>query len=236
MRAMVSLAGRAHAVEGDVRFYVHPDAVALHRAVVRAVLGHPSRAGTVARHPALLGLELRVAEHERLREGRGRVAEELIFGYDKVSSGASGDIQMATGLARSMVTQWGMSDKMGPLQYEEQQGGRDSHRGPVAGEEVLTVVEQHQGHGDQHREQDQLGPGRTAMGQADLVTDSGLRPGVGAGLEHPARHRGTGLLEFPGFRHRPNTLTTLPCDVSDEPLRARPFTDTASKGILVVFI
>ncbi|MFO1241018.1 MAG: ATP-dependent zinc metalloprotease FtsH [Sphingomonadaceae bacterium] len=52
----------------------------------------------------------------------GRVAEELIFGYDKVSSGASGDIQMATGLARSMVTQWGMSDKMGPLQYEEQQG------------------------------------------------------------------------------------------------------------------
>jgi cell division protease FtsH len=52
----------------------------------------------------------------------GRVAEELIFGYGKVSSGASGDIQMATGLARSMVTQWGMSDKMGPLQYEEQQG------------------------------------------------------------------------------------------------------------------
>ena len=52
----------------------------------------------------------------------GRVAEELIFGYDKVSSGASGDIQMATKLARSMVTQWGMSDKLGPLQYEEQQG------------------------------------------------------------------------------------------------------------------
>ena len=52
----------------------------------------------------------------------GRVAEELIFGYDKVSSGASGDIQQATKLARSMVTQWGMSEKLGPLQYEEQQG------------------------------------------------------------------------------------------------------------------
>ena len=52
----------------------------------------------------------------------GRVAEELIFGYDKVSSGASGDIQQATKLARSMVTQWGMSDALGPLQYEEQQG------------------------------------------------------------------------------------------------------------------
>jgi len=52
----------------------------------------------------------------------GRVAEELVFGYDKVSSGASGDIQQATKLARSMVTQWGMSEKLGPLQYEEQQG------------------------------------------------------------------------------------------------------------------
>jgi cell division protease FtsH len=53
----------------------------------------------------------------------GRVAEELIFGYDKVSSGASSDIQYATGLARNMVTKWGMSDKLGPLQYEEQQEG-----------------------------------------------------------------------------------------------------------------
>jgi cell division protease FtsH len=52
----------------------------------------------------------------------GRVAEELVFGYDKVSSGASGDIQQATKLARAMVTQWGMSDKTGPLKYEEQQG------------------------------------------------------------------------------------------------------------------
>ena len=52
----------------------------------------------------------------------GRVAEELVFGYDKVSSGASGDIQQVTKLARAMVTQWGMSDKTGPLKYEEQQG------------------------------------------------------------------------------------------------------------------
>jgi cell division protease FtsH len=51
----------------------------------------------------------------------GRVAEELIFGYDRVSSGASGDIQSATRLARSMVTRWGMSDAVGPLEY----GGSD---------------------------------------------------------------------------------------------------------------
>jgi cell division protease FtsH len=53
----------------------------------------------------------------------GRVAEEIIFGYDKVSSGASSDIQYATSLARSMVTKWGMSDKLGPLQYEDSQEG-----------------------------------------------------------------------------------------------------------------
>jgi cell division protease FtsH len=53
----------------------------------------------------------------------GRVAEEIIFGHDKVSSGASSDIQQATSLARNMVTRWGMSDKLGPLQYEEQSEG-----------------------------------------------------------------------------------------------------------------
>jgi cell division protease FtsH len=47
------------------------------------------------------------------------VAEEVVFGYDKVSSGASSDIQYATGLARDMVTRWGMSDELGPLQYAE---------------------------------------------------------------------------------------------------------------------
>jgi len=49
----------------------------------------------------------------------GRVAEEVVFGYDKVSSGASSDISYATGLARDMVTRWGMSDALGPLQYAE---------------------------------------------------------------------------------------------------------------------
>jgi len=52
----------------------------------------------------------------------GRAAEEVIFGYEKVSSGASGDIKQATKLARAMVTRWGMSDVVGPLEYEEQQG------------------------------------------------------------------------------------------------------------------
>ncbi|WP_294060433.1 ATP-dependent zinc metalloprotease FtsH [Sphingomonas sp.] len=49
----------------------------------------------------------------------GRVAEELIFGYDKVSSGASNDIMQATRLARAMVTKWGLSDNLGPLDFSE---------------------------------------------------------------------------------------------------------------------
>ena len=49
----------------------------------------------------------------------GRVAEEIVFGYDKVSSGASSDISYATSLARDMVTRWGMSDALGPLQYAD---------------------------------------------------------------------------------------------------------------------
>ena len=47
----------------------------------------------------------------------GRVAEEVIFGSDKVSNGASGDIKMATNMARMMVTEWGMSDKLGMVAY-----------------------------------------------------------------------------------------------------------------------
>ena len=49
----------------------------------------------------------------------GRVAEELIFGADKVTTGASNDIERATKMARNMVTKWGLSDEMGPIAYSE---------------------------------------------------------------------------------------------------------------------
>jgi len=52
----------------------------------------------------------------------GRIAEELIFGRDSVTTGASNDIERATDLARSMVTKWGLSDRMGPLTYTEESG------------------------------------------------------------------------------------------------------------------
>jgi len=49
----------------------------------------------------------------------GRVAEELIFGADKVTTGASNDIERATKMARNMVTKWGLSDELGPITYAE---------------------------------------------------------------------------------------------------------------------
>ena len=51
----------------------------------------------------------------------GRVAEELIFGPENITSGASSDIEQATKLARAMVTQWGYSDKLGTVSYGENQ-------------------------------------------------------------------------------------------------------------------
>ena len=50
----------------------------------------------------------------------GRVAEELIFGNDKVTTGASNDIERATKMARNMVTKWGLSDELGPITYGEE--------------------------------------------------------------------------------------------------------------------
>ena len=52
----------------------------------------------------------------------GRIAEELIFGADAVTTGASNDIERATGLARNMVTKWGLSERLGPLAYSEDDG------------------------------------------------------------------------------------------------------------------
>jgi len=52
----------------------------------------------------------------------GRIAEEVIFGMDSVTTGASNDIERATDIARSMVTKWGLSEKLGPLAYSEDEG------------------------------------------------------------------------------------------------------------------
>ncbi|MFM9937053.1 MAG: ATP-dependent zinc metalloprotease FtsH [Novosphingobium sp.] len=102
---------------------------------VHEAASDPIHKATIIPRGRALGMVMRLPERDSYSYHRdkmhanlsvsmgGRVAEELIFGYDKVSSGASSDIQYATSLARSMVTKWGMSDKLGPLQYEEAQEG-----------------------------------------------------------------------------------------------------------------
>ena len=95
----------------------------------------PIHKATIIPRGRALGMVMRLPERDSYSYHRdkmhanlavamgGRVAEEIIFGHDKVSSGASSDIQYATDLARNMVTKWGMSDKLGPLQYEQSQEG-----------------------------------------------------------------------------------------------------------------
>ena len=91
----------------------------------------PIHKATIIPRGRALGMVMRLPERDNYSYHRdkmyanlavsmgGRVAEEIVFGYDKVSSGASSDISYATSLARDMVTRWGMSDALGPLQYAE---------------------------------------------------------------------------------------------------------------------
>ena len=89
----------------------------------------PIHKATIIPRGRALGMVMRLPERDQLSVTRekmkadlavamgGRVAEEIIFGHEKVTSGASSDIKMATQMARAMVTQYGMSDKLGPLAY-----------------------------------------------------------------------------------------------------------------------
>ena len=93
----------------------------------------PIHKATIIPRGRALGMVMRLPERDRYSLARdqieanlvvamgGRVAEELIFGNEKVTNGASNDIAQATALARKMVTEWGMSEKLGPLCYNENQ-------------------------------------------------------------------------------------------------------------------
>ena len=77
----------------------------------------------------------------------GRVAEEIIFGVDAVTTGASNDIERATDIARNMVTRWGLSDKVGPLSYKEEEdhpflGSALSHTSVSISDETTQLIDQ----------------------------------------------------------------------------------------------
>jgi cell division protease FtsH len=75
----------------------------------------------------------------------GRIAEELAFGPEMVTTGASNDIERATSLARNMVTKWGLSDKLGPLTYTEESGevflGRSVTQHKQVSDETAHVID-----------------------------------------------------------------------------------------------
>ena len=76
----------------------------------------------------------------------GRIAEELIFGAEKVTTGASNDFQRATSLARNMVTRWGLSDRLGPLTFGEDDGevflGHSVTKRKEMSEETAKIIDE----------------------------------------------------------------------------------------------
>ncbi|MCY4154124.1 MAG: ATP-dependent zinc metalloprotease FtsH [Gammaproteobacteria bacterium] len=103
-----------------------------HAIVGRLLPAHdPVYKVTIIPRGRALGVTMFLPEQDRLSYSRlylqsqicslfgGRIAESLIFGEDAVTTGASNDIERATQLARNMVTKWGLSEKMGPLSYQE---------------------------------------------------------------------------------------------------------------------
>jgi cell division protease FtsH len=93
----------------------------------------PIHKATIIPRGRALGMVMRLPEGDRISISKaklkadlavamgGRIAEEIIFGHEKVTTGASSDIRMATEMARRMVTEWGMSDKLGPILYSANQ-------------------------------------------------------------------------------------------------------------------
>lgn len=75
----------------------------------------------------------------------GRIAEQIIYGDEKVTTGASNDIERATDIARKMVTQWGLSSKMGPLLYAEEEGqvflGRSVAQNKQMSDETMRAID-----------------------------------------------------------------------------------------------
>jgi len=118
----------------------------------------PIHKATIVPRGRALGMVVRLPEGDQLSITReklnadlavamgGRIAEEMIFGAAKVTTGASSDIQMATGLARRMVTEWGMSEKLGPLTYGQPQQevflGHSVAQSQHVSEETFKVIDE----------------------------------------------------------------------------------------------
>jgi len=127
-----------------------------------AIVGHivpkhdPVYKVTIIPRGRALGVTMYLPEEDRYSQSKlelesrisslygGRLAEELIFGEENVTTGASSDIERATEIARNMVTKWGLSDELGPLAYSEEEGevflGKGgSKQNPMSAETVMSI-------------------------------------------------------------------------------------------------
>ena len=119
----------------------------------------PIHKATIIPRGRALGMVMRLPEGDRVSLALeklkadlavamgGRVAEELIFGREKVTTGASSDIQMATNIAQRMVTEWGMSEKVGTIRYslsdrEEAMMGYASSNGKAMSDNTAQIVDE----------------------------------------------------------------------------------------------
>ena len=117
----------------------------------------PIHKATIIPRGRALGMVMRLPERDQLSISRekmhsdiavamgGRIAEEIIFGHDKVTSGASSDIDMVTKMAKNMVTRWGMSKELGTIAYGENEEevflGRSVTRQQNMSEETAKKVD-----------------------------------------------------------------------------------------------
>ncbi|MBL0318102.1 MAG: ATP-dependent zinc metalloprotease FtsH [Alphaproteobacteria bacterium] len=113
----------------------------------------PIHKATIIPRGRALGLVMRLPEKDRVSLTReklkadicvamgGRVAEEMIFGYEKVTSGASMDIKQATAYATAMVKEWGMSDKVGPL-YHGEDHSRPFTMPEMQAQDTVSLIDQ----------------------------------------------------------------------------------------------
>ena len=117
----------------------------------------PIHKATIIPRGRALGMVMRLPERDQLSVTRekmfgdisvamgGRIAEEMIFGYDNVTSGASSDIEMVTKMAKNMVTRYGMSDQLGPIAYQENEEevflGRSVSRTQNVSEETTKKID-----------------------------------------------------------------------------------------------
>ena len=102
-------------------------------AAIHCPASDPVHKATIIPRGRALGMVMRLPDRDHIAMAKdqleanmivamgGRIAEEMVFGSEKITTGASSDIQQATSIARKMVTEWGMSQELGPIRYHENQ-------------------------------------------------------------------------------------------------------------------